>query len=69
MAERRCDAHVPQADSYGGVLSMLKGTALFEAMTISDTEASVRGGAGRRCESGRRALGRVSADGVQGRLQ
>jgi hypothetical protein len=53
----------------GGVLSMAKGTALFDAVAISDTEAGVRKGAGRRCEPGRFLRGRVRADGMRGRLQ
>ncbi len=48
----------------GGVLSIAKGTALFDAVAISGTDAGVRGGAGRRCESGRCAHGA----GVGGRV-
>jgi hypothetical protein len=53
----------------GGVISMVRGTALFDAVAISGTESGVRAGAGRRCESGRCARGRVLADAVRGRLQ
>jgi hypothetical protein len=80
-APARCDftsaLHVPngraalrytRAQGFsGGVLSMDRGTALFDTVAISDTEAlheSVR-----RCKSCRWALGRVSADGVRGRLR
>ena len=60
-AERRRDALFVQP--FGGVLSMVKGTALFDTVAISGTEATVRASwAG--C-----ALERVSADGVRGRLQ
>jgi hypothetical protein len=49
--------------SYGGVLSMNTGTALFDAVAISGTEAAtVRAGLVRRCAVGER----VSADGVRG---
>jgi hypothetical protein len=35
----------------GGVIDMAKGTALFDAVAISGTEAGyVRSGAGQRCE-------------------
>jgi hypothetical protein len=47
----------------GGVLSMGKGTALFDGVAISGTEAEVRVGRP-GC-----VVGRVSADGVRGRLQ
>ncbi len=55
----------------GGVIDIAKGTALFDAVAISGTEAGyVRSGAGQRCEWCRCASGgRVSADGVRGRLQ
>ncbi len=45
----------------GGVLSMTKGTALFDAVAISGTAAAVRAG-----QCGDAQLGRVSADGVRG---
>jgi hypothetical protein len=44
----------------GGVLSMVKGTALFDTLAISGTRATVRAGLVRRC-----VVGRVSAEGVQ----
>jgi hypothetical protein len=50
--------------SGGGVLSMAKGTALFDTVAISGTEAGVRAG-----WCGDAQLGRVSADGCEGRLQ
>jgi hypothetical protein len=55
----------------GNVLAMANGTALFDAVAISGTglEGMVRGAVARRWECCRCAVGRVSADGVRGRLQ
>ncbi len=39
VAERRCDALGAQYSGRGGVIDMAKGTALFEAVAISDTGA------------------------------
>ncbi len=50
----------------GGVLSMAKGTALFDAVAIFGTEAWVRSGRMRQCEPGRCALERVLSDEVRG---
>ena len=47
---------------------MAKGTALFDAVAISDTEASVRAGRGGAASRGRCLRGRVWADGVRGRF-
>jgi hypothetical protein len=61
--------YIARAQSGGGVLSMAKGTALFDAVAISSVlGASVRKGAGRRCEPCRCLRGRVWADGVRGRF-
>jgi hypothetical protein len=57
-----------QSNGRGGVLSMTRGAALFDAVAISDTFAEVCAGTRQRCESGRCTVGRVSADGVRGRF-
>jgi hypothetical protein len=57
-------ARCARAQAYGGVLSMIKGTSLFDTVAISGTKAKARAGLVRRC-----AFGRVWADGVRGRLQ
>ena len=55
--------------SGGGLLSMAKGTALFDAVAISDTHAECVL-EGTKVRVGPDAhMGRVSADGVRGRLQ
>ncbi len=58
-----------RSDGGGGVLSMAKGTALFDAVAISDTQAECVL-EGTKVRVGPDAhMGRVSADGVRGRLQ
>jgi hypothetical protein len=52
----------------GGVLSMFKGTALFDAVAISDTGAGVRYWQFGDASRGRCALGRVLAYGMRGRF-
>jgi hypothetical protein len=54
-AERRRDAL--GAQDYGGVLYMAKGTALFDAVAISGTEAAVRGSGRMRGWGGGRRTG------------
>ncbi len=71
VAERRRDPL--GAQRYGGVLSMTSGTALFDAVAISDTAAEVcagRGGNACRADAHRgEGGGGGPADGVRGRLQ
>jgi hypothetical protein len=63
--------HVVVVQSYGGVLAMEKGTALFDAVAISGTEAVRTAGRGRGGDASRADAhrGRGSAEEVQGRLQ
>jgi hypothetical protein len=59
----RAAARCACVQSYGGVLSMFKGTALFDAVAISGTRATVRAGLVRRCAVGAGVGGRgASAD-------
>jgi hypothetical protein len=51
------------------VLLMTSGTALFDAVAISGTDAGVRVGRGGVASRAGAHMRRVSADGVQGRLQ
>ena len=65
----RCCVQTGRSDGGGGVLSMAKGTALFDAVAISDTQAEcVLEGTKVRVGPDTH-MGRVSADGVRGRLQ
>jgi hypothetical protein len=57
----RAAAGCTRVQLFGGVLSMTKGTALFDAVAIFGTEAEARAGLVRRCAVGER----VSADGVR----
>jgi hypothetical protein len=60
----RAAARCARAQYSGGVLFMTKGTALFDTVTISGTEAGVRAS-----RAGCAQMGCVSADGMRDRLR
>jgi hypothetical protein len=63
----RAAARCARAQIFGGVLSMAKGTALFDAVAISGTEALVRAGPVRRCAVGAGVGGRGATADCNGR--
>jgi hypothetical protein len=60
FAERAARCTRAQGGSYGGVIDMDKGAALFDGVAISGTEAQVRAG-GRRWVSGPMGVGGAGA--------